>query len=91
LIPLSRSIACTQIDTVSGDICCPIIRKRNISVHVYDIKPHTKMIAKISKCSEFTIVTNRRGGEIMAQQISHDTVSTTTSIFKISCNWLGIA
>jgi hypothetical protein len=25
LIPLSRSIACTQIDTVSGDICCAII------------------------------------------------------------------
>ena len=49
-------------------------RSRNISVHVYDIKPHTKMIAKISKCSEFTIVKNGTG-EIMAQQISPDTVS----------------
>jgi hypothetical protein len=49
-------------------------RTRNISVHVYDIKPHTKMIAKISKCSEFTIVKNGTG-EIMAQQISPDTVS----------------
>ena len=50
-------------------------RKRNISVHVYDIKPHTKMIVKISKCSKFTIVTNGTGGEIMGQQISPDTVS----------------
>jgi len=49
-------------------------RKRNISVHVYDIKPHTKMIAKISKCSKFTIVKNGTGA-IMAQQISPDTVS----------------
>jgi wyosine [tRNA(Phe)-imidazoG37] synthetase (radical SAM superfamily) len=33
------------------------------------------MIAKISKCSKFTIVTNGTRGEIMAQQISPDTVS----------------
>ena len=49
-------------------------RSRNVSVHVYDIKPYTKMIAKISKCSKFTIGKNGTG-EIMAQQISPDTVS----------------
>ena len=49
-------------------------RTRNISVHVYDIKPYTKMIAKISKCSKFTIVKNGTG-EIMAQHISPEAVS----------------
>ena len=49
-------------------------RTRNISIHVYDIKPYTKIIAKISKCSKFTIGKNGTG-EIMAQQISPDTVS----------------
>ena len=57
-------------------------RTRNISVHVYDIKPHTKMIAKISKCSKFTIGKNGTG-EIMAQQISPDTVSICVPVIDL--------